>query len=150
MLRALPYIILAVLAYLTLVYLHNYRPEIWTHLLIQFDVLDLTPEAKEEHTRETAISLLPIHYEEKQVLINRTVFLGATQEMVRLALGDPKKYFPPSFSKNEQGEIVKSIYYVYYLPGAIRPTILVFQEDKDDKLYKLVSAYKGSVLEWGN
>jgi hypothetical protein len=150
MLRTLPYISVFLLACLTLFYLHDYQPQLWNTLLVNVDVFDLTPEARYEHARISAINRLPIHYEEKQVLINHTVFLGATEEMVRLALGEPKKTYPPAVLKNEQGEDVIVMYDVYYLQGSLRPTRMEFQEDKEDKLFKLVDAKKGSALQWGD
>ena len=150
MLRALPYISVLLLACISLFYLHDYQPELWNSLLVEVDVFDLTPQARYEHARVYAINHLPIHYEEKQVLINHTVFLGATEDMVKLALGEPTKTYPPGILKNEQGQDVLVMYEIYYISDSLRPTRLEFQQDKEDQLYKLVDAKKGSALEWGN
>jgi hypothetical protein len=139
-LRALLYIFLIVLIYGMLFYLENYRPELMTRILLQVDVFGFTRIANMEQGRLEKIKELAIPYEEKEVLLNRTVFMGATHEMVKLALGEPKKVVERMW----EGKGVMLTYYVYYLPNDNRPTILVFQEDK------LVNAYKGSALDVGN
>jgi len=148
MLRLLPYIVLSAVISVMLLYMHDYQPALWTHLLIKVDVLGITHEAKEEQERLVAIEALPIHYEEKKVLVDHTVFMGATPEMVKLALGTPQKVF--SKSAGGTGNAFILTYYVYFLSNDIRPTILVFQQDETDGLYKLINAYKGSTLDLGN
>jgi hypothetical protein len=126
--------------YAALFYLQTYQPEMMTRLLIQVDVFGFTRVADQEQQRLERIKELTIPYEEKQVLVNRTVFMGAGSDMVKLALGKPKKiYEQPWPAKN-----VMLVYYIYYLPNDKRPTILVFQDDK------LIYAYKGSALDVGN
>jgi hypothetical protein len=139
-LRALPYIVLAIMVYGVLFYMENYQPELMTNLLLQVDVFGFTKVAAQEQERLGKIKDLDIPYEEKQVLVNRTVFMGATRDMVKLALGEPKKVVEKMW---EEKKVVLT-YYVYYLPNDNRPTILVFQEDK------LINAYKGSALDVGN
>ncbi len=138
--RALPYIVLAIMVYGVLFYMENYQPELMTNLLLQVDVFGFTKVAAQEQERLGKIKDLDIPYEEKQVLVNRTVFMGATRDMVKLALGEPKKVVEKMW---EEKKVVLT-YYVYYLPNDNRPTILVFQEDK------LINAYKGSALDVGN
>lgn len=138
--RALPYIVLAILVYGVLFYIENYQPELMTNLLIQVDVFGFTKVAAQEQDRLSKIKGLDITYDEKQVLVNRTVFMGATHDMVKLALGEPKKVVEKMWEEKK----VRLTYYVYYLPNDNRPTILVFQEDK------LINAYKGSALDVGN
>jgi hypothetical protein len=140
MLRALPYILAGVLAYLVLFYMESYQPELMTDILIQVDVFGVTRIAKEEQQRLTDIKNLTIPYEEKQVLVNRTVFMGASPDMVKLALGNPQKIV----EKIWEGKSVMLTYYVYYLPNDKRPTVLVFQENK------LVNAYKDSAINISN
>lgn len=110
------------------------------NLLIKVDVFGLTRVAGEEQVRLAKIKDLPLSYEEKQVLVQRTVFMGATHDMVKLALGEPRKVVERLW----EGKNVMLTYYIYYLPNDTRPTILVFQNDK------LVNAYKGSALDVGN
>jgi hypothetical protein len=140
MLRLLLYTFLAVTVYVTLFYLETYQPEMLTNLLIQVDVFGLTRAASMEQDRLAHINGLSIPYEEKKVLISRTVFMGATREMVKLALGEPRK----AVERMWDGKQIMLTYYIYFLPDDKRPTILVFQEDK------LVNAYKGSALDVGN
>ncbi len=128
------------MVYGVLFYMENYQPELMTNLLLQVDVFGFTKVAAQEQERLGKIKDLDIPYEEKQVLVNRTVFMGATRDMVKLALGEPKKVVEKMW---EEKKVVLT-YYVYYLPNDNRPTILVFQEDK------LINAYKGSALDVGN
>jgi len=139
-LRALPYIVISLLVYAVLFYMQTYQPDMMTKLLIQVDVFGLTRVADQEQQRLAKIHDLSIPYEDKQVLTNRTVFMGATSEMVQLALGKPTKTAQQPWAKKN----VTLLYYVYYLPNDTRPTILVFQDDK------LIYAYKGSALDVGN
>ena len=114
----------------------SYRPDIMNKLLISMDVLGVSEVARDEQQRRTHIDKLNITFEEKQVLLNRTVFMGASTDMVRLALGDPTKAIRrPLQNKRE------AMYLVYYLPKSKRPTILVFLDDR------LTQAYMGSALD---
>jgi len=140
MLRALPYILVGILVYLILFYMENYQPELLTDILIQVDVMGITPVAQHEQHRLSQIQDLTIPYEEKQVLIKRTVFIGAEPDMVKLALGEPKKIF----EKRATGKEPTFLYYVYYLPNDKRPTIFVFQNNV------LKDAYKDSTINIGN
>ena len=139
-LRAFLYIILGALLFAMLFYLESYQPEVMTKILIQVDVFGFTRVAQAEQERVAKINELTIPYEDKQVLINRTVFMGATQDMVRLALGKPWK----TDDRMWEAKKIMLTYYVYYLPDDKRPTILIFQQDQ------LIKAYKGSALDVGN
>lgn len=121
---------------MTVFYVSVYQPELIDRLLIRMDIFGLSNIAQREHERMEKIKALTIPYEEKQVLMNRTVFLKASQEMVKLALGEPKKVV----EHIEQNHL-RRIYYEYYLGEDKRPTILVFEDDK------LTNAYKGSALD---
>jgi hypothetical protein len=137
LLRPFLYIILAVLVSATLYYLESYQPELMSKLMIQVDVFGFTRVAQAEQERVGKINELSIPYEDKQVLINRTVFMGATEDMVKLALGSPWKV------EERMWEAKKTMltYYVYYLPDDKRPTILIFQD------HQMIKAYKGSALD---
>jgi hypothetical protein len=140
MFRALQYLILIGTTAMLCFYIVVYQPEMVNQLLIKIDVFNITEVAKEEHERIEKIRNLTIPYEEKQVLMNRTVFMQATPDMVKLALGDPKKSFERPWQ--EHGTMLN--YFVYYLGEDKRPTILVFENDK------LIQAYKGSALDIAN
>ncbi len=138
--RALPYILIAISFYVTLFYLENYQPEMWNRMLLEVDVFGFSRAAQEEEARLDKIKNLTIPYEEKQVLIDKKVFMGATTEMVKLALDKPYKIVERPW----EGKNITLTYYIYYLKTDTRPTVLVFEEDK------LVYAYKGSALDAGN
>lgn len=137
MFRALQYIILLVTIVMTVFYAYVYQPELVNKLLINADVFGFSKVAKQEHNRIEKIRALAIPYEEKQVLMNRTVFMQASQDMVKLALGEPRKIVERLWEERK----VMLVYYVYYLGDDKRPTILVFQDDK------LINAYKGSAQD---
>ena len=137
MFRAIQYIILIVTTAMMCFYMSVYQPDLVNRLFINLDVFGITRVAKEEHERIGKIRALTIPYEEKQVLMNRTVFMQATPEMVKLALGNPKKTFDRPWT--ERGSMLT--YFVYYLVDDKRPTILVFENEK------LIQAYKGSALD---
>ena len=142
MLRSIPYIILAILVYTGLFYMQNYQPETMHSMLMKIDVFGITPTGEEEQARQQRIRSLTIPYEEKQVLMQRTVFMGATSGMVKLALGEPKKVVERIWENNPTRPLL--IYYVYFLVNDSRPTVLIFQDDR------LINAYKGSALDVGN
>lgn len=127
------YLGLMVATFACMLYLQFYKPGLLKELILSIDVVGVTPIGQEEQSRQATINGLPITYEEKQVLINKTVFLGASSRMVMLALGTPKEQKP---SGKGAGNI-----YIYYQPDDPRPTILRFEHDK------LVHAYKGSALD---
>lgn len=136
--RTLAFLILGFAFYLIIVYLDNYQPQMMTDILIQVDVFGVTRVGELEKERLFKIKNLTIPYEEKQVLVNRTVFMGATTEMVNLALGTPKKQVTRPWAEKK----TLLLYWVYYLPNDRRPTVLVFNNKK------LIYAYKDSALEW--
>lgn len=150
MLRALPYCVFFSLCFFLLFfYLGNYQPQAVTDMLMQVDVFGWTKTVQDEKKRLYKIDNLtvkdngkevPLSYDEKQVLINRTVFMGATPEMVVLALGDPIK-ITTSETMETNGNKLPQLIYVYYLLADKRPTFFVFKDNK------LIDAYKGSALD---
>lgn len=118
-----------------ILYMQFYKPTLVKELIISVDTFGVTTIGQIEKARQFEINHLPITYEEKQVLLNRTVFLGATPRMVALALGEPKE------RKKYRAAKGTGTAYVYYLPDDPRPTILRFEGEK------LVHAYKGSALD---
>lgn len=131
MFRALQYVILLVSVVMTAFYVASYQPELVTRAILSVDIYGITKIGKEEITRTERIKSLPISYAEKQVLLNHTVFIQATQEMVKLALGEPKTVYPARSP-------TENTYFVYYLGTDKLPTVMVFEDDK------LTQAYKGS------
>ncbi len=130
------YFSLMAATFAVMLYIQFYKPTLVKELILSIDTFGVTSIGQEEISRQAAIRQLPkLTYEERQVLINRTVFLGATPNMVMLALGAPKER-KAYHSPKGNGTI-----YIYYLPDDPRPTILRFEDEK------LVHAYKGSALD---
>jgi hypothetical protein len=139
MLRYLPFFIIFFLTFGILAIIQQYQPELMNRLLLTVDVFGISQTARDEQFRESAINHLPVTFEEKQVLLKHTVFLGASTEMVRLALGsDPKKVYQRVIPEQK----TTLTYYIYYLPNDQRPTVLIFVNDKLEK------AEKGSAIDW--
>lgn len=101
-------------------------PDHMRSLLISVDRLGITEVGAAEQRRVRTINRLPITYEEKQVLISRTVFLGASREMVYLALGDPVCVWREEAKSKEPG----IEYWVYYIENNRKPTQLAFQSNE--------------------
>lgn len=106
-------------------------------LIIKVDRFGITEAGAIEQRRIYDINHLRITYEEKQVLIQRTVFLSATRDMVRLALGDPVCKLQSRATSSEPA----TEYWVYYIEGDRKPTKLAFQNNE------LVNAGKASALD---
>lgn len=135
--RALAYALLFCLLFGGYAYLSVSHPEMARELLIAMDKFGITNTGRDEQLRIAQINALPIAYEKKQVLINRTVFLGADTGMVYLALGNPRE----TQRAKVKGQKTEAVLLIYHFSDDKRPTILQFENDK------LTSAYKGSVLE---
>jgi len=132
-------------------YFENCQPEAADKFLLRIDILEISDIAQKEQERLDKIKTLkvydddgqqvPIHYDQRQVLENHTVFLGATKEMVVLALGPPKGYLIAN----------NFLRFVYYLSNDNRPTILEFSVliNKYNKKteYRLTKAYKSSAID---
>ncbi len=121
----------------TIYFIYQKEPEVVQEILFKMDRFGLIEKSPEEIQRVYDINQLSISFEEKQILINKTIFLGATPRMVLLALGEPKKGYK---TNGEMGN--ESIKLEYHLPKDSRPTVLVFDEGK------LSHAYKGSTIEF--
>lgn len=126
------FLILFTLAFGGLMALKALNPSSYHSLLISFE---LVPDAAAEKARLDKISLLAISDEKKQILTNRTVFMGASTQMVELALGTAisaehfDQYQPPIDR------------WVYHFADDGRPTVLEFHDNKLTSAYK-VSAHK--------
>jgi hypothetical protein len=114
-----------------ILYLQFYKPDLFKRLILSVDIVGITEIGKAEKSRLSTINTLPITYEEKQVLVNHTVFLGATPEMVMLSLGNPREQ-----RRYRGGDVL-----VYYDQDDPRPTLLQFERGK------LTRASKGSALD---
>ncbi len=152
MLRFLPYVIITFVVYVGLIYMQTYQPEELNQLIIRIDVFGITDLSKYEHWRQDKIKRLDtIGSLEKQVLLNHTVFIGATAEMVEYALGAPKLSF-----KGRAGNI-DMLYYVYFIANDKRPTVFEFSCDKESEdcknpethkdIFVLKKAYKKSTID---
>jgi len=119
-------------------YLYTNQPDMVKHIALKLDRLGLTQPNPTEINRVSEINILPISYEEKQILINKTIFLGATPRMVMLALGKPKE----GHRANSEIDNAKTLILVYHLPEDLRPTMLYFEEGK------LTQARKGSSIDF--
>lgn len=112
-------------------------PDKMKDLIISVDHFGITEVGALEQKRVRTINRLSITYEEKQVLIQRTVFLSATREMVYLALGAPVCRLQSAKTASEPA----TEYWVYYIEGDRKPTKLAFQNNE------LVTAGKSSALD---
>lgn len=116
MYRFLPYIFIAVLVYMVLFYFETYQADLLENMIIKADIMGITRASKREHERVDKIKRLEnIGSLEKQVLIDHTVFIGATAEMMEYAIGAPKHIL-----RNPADTAM--LYYVYFLAGDKRPT----------------------------
>ena len=80
--KIIVYLGLMVSIFVFFLYLQIYRPTFVKELILAIDVFGVTEVGTAEQQRLDSINKLPITYEEKQVLINKTVFLGASPQMV--------------------------------------------------------------------
>jgi len=133
--KFLTYTIVIAASFCGMFYILMYQPRFFDELLLQVDRMGVTPIGENEKKRIAEINTLPITYEEKQVLLNRTVFLGATMPMVVLALGEPNA------GKRVNGNPDEDIVLVYQFKDDARPTLLTFKDGK------LTQAAKGSALD---
>lgn len=154
MLRVIPYIVISGIIYIMLIYMQDYQPEELEALIIKFDIMGLTNASKYEHYRQNKIKTLNgIGATEKEILLNHTVFLGATAEMVEYALGPPKLLF-----KDRDSSPVHRIFYVYFLVGDKRPTMFEFactannpeecKSTENKSIFVLSKAYKKSTIDF--
>lgn len=119
-------------------YVYTQRPDIYNQVKLKLSRFGFSEQSPQEVQRVSDINRLSISYEEKQILINRTIFMGATPRMVMLALGKPKEGHR-MLDKAANKEV---IILVYHLPEELRPTMLRFEENK------LVEAKKGSSIDY--
>lgn len=121
-----------ILIILTLVYITIFQQETVDRFLKKYDFMGLTGAGQSEKTRLYRITNLPIPFEQRQALKNGTIFLGATKEMVQLAIGDPVE--KPTATENGEK-------WVYFFSENSRPTYLFFKNGI------LMNAAKGTTLD---
>lgn len=114
--------------------LRFFEPQTYYSMTLVFDFSKEPGDAKFEQQRMSQINLLPISDEKKNILVHRTIFLGASSTMVALALGDPK--FKEPTVKDEKGQTIDK--WVYHFNDDFRPTVLQFENGV------LLNAYKVS------
>lgn len=137
-LRLLPFVAVSLVTVALFSYLNRTNPEMVRSALLKVDMLGITAPAQAEKARVAAINQLGIPWEQREVLINRTVFLGATEQMVYLALGQPQAANKRVAAERGNRELTV---WAYYLQDELRPTLLEFDEGK------LIGARKGSQLD---
>lgn len=117
----------------TIIYISAFQKEAVNDFLKKYDILGFSEVGKFEKARLYRINNLNIPFEQRQALKHGTVFLGATKEMVALALGEPAG---PSEKMADGTEK-----WVYFFQDSSRPTYLFFEKDV------LVNAAKGTTLD---
>ncbi len=122
-----------ILIILTIVYIGAFQKEAVNDFLKKYDFIGVSQTGQAEKQRLYLINNLPIPYEQRQALRQGTVFLGATKQMVELALGKPASA-PEQTSEGQEK-------WVYFFQDSSRPTYLYFEKDK------LVNAAKGTTLD---
>ena len=115
-------------------YVGQSRPDMLARMLTVVDVLGVTETGATEKTRISTIMNLPIAYEKKQALVARTIFMGATTEMMLLAFGPPKE-------KTPSPDVANTETWKYHFPGDTRPTVFRVENSI------LMSACKGSAVD---
>lgn len=140
--RKIPWKIISALAVILFIavgaaFAYNYayvqHPEVYKKIKIKLDKLGLIQQSPEEIQRVAEINKMTISYEEKQILINKTIFMGATPRMVMLALGQPKQGHKGD--KTNEGKDIITL--TYHMPGEFKPTQLYFENNKLTKAYKI-------------
>ncbi len=162
MLRALSAIAVCLGVIVLLLYMQTFEPEALDSLIMKMDAFGLTQASREEHARQDRIMRLeqdaygtPIGSLEKTALLNHTVFINASAQMVEYALGSPKTSLK---AKNSTRML-----YVYFLANDKWPTVFEFRCVKNNNecdagnhgeinkgLYALVKAYKESKIDVDN
>jgi hypothetical protein len=125
-------------------YVQHKRPEAIEQLIVRVDVFALSEVASKERERMAQIAALQIPFEQKKVLMERNIFMGATRQMVFLALGNPvdaKSLLNDEDMLRRPAGDRYTERWVYYFKDDQRPTILEFKEEQ------LMSAYKASKLD---
>lgn len=131
-------LVLAGGSFAAVVWLGQSNPEQLNRVIITVDIFGWSDQTALERGRVKEIMDLPIEYEKKQALVARTVFIGASEKMVALALGNPRKTATlPHTPEGREARIV----WQYHFAGDPKPTLFEFEEGK------LMTAYTASALD---
>lgn len=104
----------------------KYRyPDMFFKLAVTVDVFNVQGDSRAERARIDKIALLPISNEKQELLINKTIFMGASLRMVELALGKPRGTNQGLNAENKQ-----EIRWQYHFSGESEPVVMVFIDDK--------------------
>ena len=98
-------------------------PSLYLKLIVTCDVFGLNKQAKLEKQRLDNINLLPISNEKKNFLIDHRIFVGASETMVELALGNPLDRMQEDTNPEAEKER-----WIYHFADDINPTALEFQQ----------------------
>ncbi len=126
------FLVVAMLVLGGLIAVKELQPTTFQSLLLTFNI---APNAKEEKARLDRIALLAISEEKKNILRNKTIFLGASTIMVELALGNP-------INRLAYEQVSPRVdRWIYHFADDSRPTVLEFHDNKLASAFK-VSAHK--------
>lgn len=131
-LRSLPYVLATALSFYAAMHYGLSNPAVVDDVVVKLDVLGITHIAAAEQKRLHLINELDLPFEKKQVLANKTIFIGADRRMTLLALGQPRNVLPHGSGKDTNET------WVYHFYNDPRPTMLSFENGN------LTNAYKGS------
>ena len=98
------------------------KPEVAHRVAITLDVFGISEEKKLEDKRQYSIMQLRIPHQEKLVLIEKKVFIGASTSVVPLALGNPLKV---DYAEQDGKKLE---IWTYQTPGAPESTVLTFTD----------------------
>jgi hypothetical protein len=121
-----------ILILLTAFYVMIFQQDAVGGLLKKYDFIGVSETGRAEKYRLYQINNLPIPFEQREAIKSGSIFLGATRQMVLLAIGQPSE------KATNEGALER---WVYYLNQSSRPTYLFFKADK------LVDAQKGTTLD---
>lgn len=113
-------------------YFGSYNKAAFSEFVLEHDNIGLTELASKEIARKDSINRLNIPYEQKQALINKTVFIGATKQMVNLAISLPIRKTVDSNGHDK---------WFYIVDDSTTPIILTFNGEK------LAKAERGTNLD---
>lgn len=103
------------------------HPKFVENTILALDTGGLTDIGRKELNRRAQISALPIPIEQKEVLLKKQIFKGASVEMAQLALGSPRQSFQVQRTTNQRVTVL-----VYVFDANQRPTLLRFINNELD------------------
>ena len=100
-------------------------PDVFFKLAVAVDVFNVKGDSRAERARIDKIALLPISNEKQELLINKTIFMGASPRMVQLALGEPRGTSEGLNIQNKQ-----ELRWQFHFAGESEPVVMVFIDHK--------------------